>query len=285
MAGFGEAVLRGFEAVNTAPTRVAICGAGGRMGRTLIQACDDDPAVALTAAVEAPGSEYIGIDAGTLAGTGSSGVNIAASLTDCADAFDVMVDFSLPQASLDSLEACARLEAKAVIGTTGFDEAQRSRIANLAKDMALVLAPNMSVGVNLCFRLIDMAASVLGDEVDVEIIEAHHRHKVDAPSGTAVRMGEIIASTLGRDLAQCAVYGREGHTGERARESIGFETVRGGDIVGEHTVMFAGAGERVEIVHRASSRLNFARGALRAARWLNSRDNGLYDMQDVLGLK
>jgi 4-hydroxy-tetrahydrodipicolinate reductase len=251
----------------------------------LVQACSEDPAVALSAATEAPASEYIGIDAGTLAGTGSSGVVIAPSLADCADTFDVMVDFTLPKASLDNIEACARLKAKAVVGTTGFDQAQRSRIAELAKDMALVLAPNMSVGVNLCFKLIDMAASVLGEEADVEIIEAHHRHKVDAPSGTAVRMGEIVASALGRDLARCAVYGREGHTGERARETIGFETVRAGDIVGEHTVMFAGAGERVEIVHRASSRLNFARGALRAARWLSGRDSGLYDMQDVLGLK
>ncbi len=271
--------------MSAASTRVAICGAGGRMGRTLIQACADDPDVTLSAAVEAPDSDYVGMDAGTLAGTGVSGIKISRSVTDCAGAFDVMVDFTLPEASLGNIEACAKIKAKAVVGTTGFDENQRSRIAELAKTTAVVLAPNMSVGVNLCFKLIDLAASVLGDEVDVEIIEAHHRHKVDAPSGTAVRMGEIIASALGRDLARCAVYGREGHTGERKRETIGFETVRAGDIVGEHTVMFAGTGERVEIVHRASSRLNFARGALRAARWLSRRDSGLYDMQDVLGLR
>ena len=270
--------------MNTAPTRVAICGAGGRMGRTLIQACADDSGVALAAAVEAPGSEYIGTDAGVLAGSGASGVIICSSLAECAGAFDVLVDFSLPMASLANLQACARLEAKAVVGTTGFDPAQRAQIAKLGDSMALVLAPNMSVGVNLCFKLIELAASVLGEEVDVEIIEAHHRHKVDAPSGTALRMGEIVAAALGRDLSECAVYGREGHTGERKRETIGFETVRAGDIVGEHTVMFAGSGERVEIVHRASSRVNFARGALRAARWLNGRGNGLYSMQDVLGL-
>ncbi|HSS64706.1 MAG TPA: 4-hydroxy-tetrahydrodipicolinate reductase [Gammaproteobacteria bacterium] len=271
--------------MTAAPTRVAVCGAGGRMGRTLVQACEDDAAVVLSAAVEAPGSEYIGTDAGTLAGIGTSGISISSSLADCAGAFDVLVDFTLPDASLANLEACAGLDAKAVVGTTGFDPAQRARIARLGKDMAVVLAPNMSVGVNLCFKLIELAASVLGEEVDVEIIEAHHRHKLDAPSGTAVRMGEIVAAALGRDLSGCAVYGREGHTGERKREIIGFETVRAGDIVGEHTVMFAGTGERVEIVHRASSRLNFARGALRAARWLSDRDSGLYDMQDVLGLR
>lgn len=267
------------------PIRLAISGAGGRMGRTLIQACTDHPGVALAAAVEAPGSEYVGMDAGTLAGTGVAGIEIAPSVAEYAGKFDVLVDFTRPQASLANLEACAKLKAKAVVGTTGFDEAQRLRIAKLSKTTAVVLAPNMSVGVNLCFKLIDLAASVLGDEVDIEIIEAHHRHKVDAPSGTAVRMGEIVASALGRDLAQCAVYGREGHTGQRRRETIGFETVRAGDIVGEHTVMFAGTGERLEIAHKASSRLNFARGALRAARWLSDRDKGLYDMQDVLGLR
>jgi 4-hydroxy-tetrahydrodipicolinate reductase len=255
------------------------------MGRALIQACADDPGVALAAAVEAPGSEYLGADAGVLAGTGVSGVTIGSSLEDCGAVFDVLVDFSLPEATLANLEACARLGAKAVVGTTGFDPAQRAHIAELGEKMPLVVAPNMSVGVNLCFKLIELAASVLAEDVDVEIIEAHHRHKVDAPSGTALRMGEIVAAALGRDLSRCAVYGRQGRTGERERETIGFETVRAGDIVGEHTVMFAGTGERVEIVHRASSRLNFARGALRAARWLSGRGNGLYSMQDVLGLR
>ncbi|MDH3315466.1 MAG: 4-hydroxy-tetrahydrodipicolinate reductase [Gammaproteobacteria bacterium] len=271
--------------MSAAPIRVAISGAGGRMGRMLVQACADEPGVALSAAVESPDSEYIGIDAGTLAGTGAVGVAIAPSVAECAGTFDVLVDFTRPAAGLSNLEACAKLGAKAVVGTTGFDAAQRIHIAELGKKMAVVLAPNMSVGVNLCFKLIDLAASVLGEEVDIEIIEAHHRHKVDAPSGTAVRMGEIVAAALGRDLAKTAVYGREGHTGERERETIGFETVRAGDIVGEHTVMFAGTGERVEIVHRTSSRLNFARGALRAAIWLRGRDSGLYDMQDVLGLR
>ncbi len=271
--------------MSAASVRVAIGGAGGRMGRTLIQSCADDPQVKLAAAVEAPGSEYVGQDAGTLAGIGATGVRISDALADCAGTFDVLVDFTLPEASLANLEACVGIGARAVVGTTGFEPAQRERIAALAKNMPVVLAPNMSVGVNLCFKLIDLAASVLGDEVDVEIIEVHHRHKVDAPSGTAVRMGEIVAAALGRDLARTAVYGREGRTGERKRDTIGFETVRAGDIVGEHTVMFAGTGERVEIVHRASSRLNFARGALRAARWLKDRDNGLYDMQDVLGLR
>lgn len=271
--------------MSASPTRVAVFGAGGRMGRTLIQACADEPDVMLTAAVEAPASECIGIDAGTLAGIGAVGVNIVPSVAECAGTFDVLIDFTRPEASLSNLEACAKLGVKAVVGTTGFDPEQRTRIADLGKEMAVVLAPNMSVGVNLCFKLIELAASVLGDEVDIEIIEAHHRHKVDAPSGTAVRMGEIVAAALGRNLAKTAVYGREGQTGERKRETIGFETVRAGDIVGEHTVMFASTGERVEIVHKASSRLNFARGALRAARWLSGRDKGLYDMQDVLGLR
>ena len=271
--------------MSAAATRVAVCGAGGRMGRTLIQACAEDSGIALSAAVEAPDSDYVGADAGTLAGIGAAGVTVSASVMECGSSFDVMVDFTLPAASLINLQACRDLGASAVVGTTGFDEAQRARIADIADKIPLVLAPNMSVGVNLCFKLVDLAASVLGDEVDVEIIEAHHRHKVDAPSGTAVRMGEIVAKALNRDFARCAVYGREGHTGARKRETIGFETVRAGDIVGEHTVMFAGTGERVEIVHRASSRMNFARGALRAARWLKGRKNGLYDMQDVLGLR
>jgi len=173
---------------------------------------------------------------------------------------------------------------RAVVGTTGFDAEQRATLDALAARMAMVVAPNMSVGVNLCFKLIELAAATLGDSVDVEVIEAHHRHKVDAPSGTAVRMGELVADALGRDLAECAVYGREGRTGERDRRTIGFETIRGGDIVGEHTVMFAGLGERVELRHVSTSRANFARGALRAARWVSAQPNGCFDMRDVLGL-
>lgn len=268
-----------------AASRVAIAGAGGRMGRALVQACAESGEVTLCAAVEAPGSPFSGADAGVLAGSGKTGVMVGSSLSECADAFDVLIDFTRPEATLENLRICADRGVKAVVGTTGFDDAQRRQIAEIAGRMAVVLAPNMSVGVNLCFKLVELAASVLGDDVDIEIIEAHHRHKVDAPSGTAVRLGEIVADRLGRNLKDCAVYGREGHTGERKRQTIGFETVRAGDIVGEHTVMFAGTGERVEIVHRASSRLNFARGALRAARWLSGRDSGLYDMQDVLGLR
>lgn len=266
------------------PTRIAITGAAGRMGRTLVQASRDVDGIRLGGAVEAPGNAFLGQDAGLLAGIGEIGVPVGDSLSAISDAFDVLVDFTVADASVESVRACREAGKRAVVGTTGFSPEQRSRIAEDAERVAIVLAPNMSVGVNLCFKLLDVAARALGDSVDVEILEAHHRHKVDAPSGTAVRMGEVVAAALGRDLADCAVYGREGHTGERDRRTIGFETVRAGDIVGEHTVMFAGTGERVEITHRAGSRLNFAHGALRAAAWVMGRDTGLYDMQDVLGL-
>jgi len=268
----------------SAPIRIAITGAAGRMGRTLVSAGQEYEGVVVTGAVEGPGNPFLGQDAGMLAGVGEIGVPIGDSLAAIDDAFDVLVDFTVADASIENIHICRAAGKRAVVGTTGFSPAQRARVAEDAERIAVVLAPNMSVGVNVCFKLLEMAARALGDEVDVEIIEAHHRHKVDAPSGTAVRMGEVVAAALGRDLAQCAVYGREGHTGERARNTIGFETVRAGDIVGEHTVMFAGAGERVEITHRASSRLNFAHGALRAARWIIDRDPGVYDMRDVLGL-
>ncbi|MGD2056206.1 MAG: 4-hydroxy-tetrahydrodipicolinate reductase, partial [Gammaproteobacteria bacterium] len=199
--------------------------------------------------------------------------------------FDVLIDFTRPEVTLANLEVCHAAGRRMVIGTTGFSEPQRAQLAGAAGDMAMVLAPNMSVGVNLCLKLLDMAARVLGDSVDIEVIEAHHRHKVDAPSGTALRMGEVIAAALGRDLKTCAVYGREGHTGERDRKTIGFETIRAGDIIGDHTVLFAGSGERVEITHKASSRMTFANGAVRAAAWLMAQEPGLYDMQDVLGLQ
>jgi len=266
------------------PTRIAITGAAGRMGRTIAGACRDYEGVALTAAIEAPGSAFLGQDAGMLAGIGDLGVTIGDSLEAAGGDFDVLVDFTVADVSADNVHVCRAAGKRAVVGTTGFSPEQRARLAEDAEDIAVVLAPNMSVGVNLCFKLLDVAARALGDEVDVEIIEAHHRHKVDAPSGTALRMGEVVAQALGRNLAECALYGREGQTGARDRRTIGFETVRAGDIVGEHTVMFAGTGERVEITHRASSRLNFAHGALRAARWVMSKDSGLYDMQDVLGL-
>ena len=265
-------------------TRIAVTGAAGRMGRTLIGACQEFEGIRLSAAVEAPGNAFLGQDAGMLAGIGEIGVSIGDSLEAAAGEFDVLVDFTLADASSRNVHICRAARKRAVVGTTGFSAAQRASLAEDAEHIAVVLAPNMSVGVNLCFKLLDVAARALGDEVDVEIIEAHHRHKVDAPSGTAVHMGEVVARALGRNLADCAVYGREGHTGERERRTIGFETVRAGDIVGEHTVMFAGTGERVEITHRASSRLNFAHGALRAARWIMGKDAGLYDMQDVLGL-
>jgi 4-hydroxy-tetrahydrodipicolinate reductase len=211
-------------------------------------------------------------------------VSVSEALTDTDD-FDVLIDFTRPEATLAHLEICRASGRRIVIGTTGFSDEQRSHIEAAGKEIGIVIAPNMGVGVNLCFKLLDIAAKVLGDEVDIEVIEAHHRHKVDAPSGTALRMGEIVATALGRDLKDCAVYGREGHTGARERKTIGFESIRAGDIVGEHTVMFAADGERVEITHKASSRLTFANGALRAAGWLMSKDKGVFDMQDVLGLR
>jgi 4-hydroxy-tetrahydrodipicolinate reductase len=266
-------------------TRIAITGAAGRMGRTLIEACRQDGDLTLTAVLEHPHSSLLGSDAGELAGLGALGVRVGADLASAVNDFDVLIDFTRPEATLANLKICRAAGRRMVIGTTGFSEAQRSGIDEAARDIAIVFAPNMSVGVNLCLKLLELAARVLGDEVDVEVIEAHHRHKVDAPSGTALRMGEVVAAALGRDLGTCAVYGRQGHTGERAPGTIGFETIRAGDIVGEHTVMFAGTGERVEITHKASSRMTFARGAVRAAGWLMAHERGLFDMQDVLGLR
>jgi len=253
------------------------------MGRTLVEACHNTPGLTLTAAVERAGSSVIGADAGELAGVGKLGVLISDQLV--ADAFDVLVDFTRPEVTLNNLAVCHPAGKKMVIGTTGFTPQQRNTLIDASADIAMVVAPNMSVGVNLCFKLLETAARVLGDEVDIEIVEAHHRHKVDAPSGTALRMGEVVATALGRDLKTHAVYGREGHTGERDRQTIGFATVRAGDIVGDHTVMFAGIGERVEITHKASSRMTFANGAMRAAGWVVNQVTGLYDMQDVLGLR
>jgi len=265
-------------------TKIAITGAAGRMGRALVEACHQAEGLEVAAALERPGHELVGSDAGVVAGIGELGVAIGDDLAAVGDA-EVLIDFTRPQATLEHLALCRRAGRAMVIGTTGFDTAGRAAIQAAAADIGIVFAPNMSVGVNLCFRLLDLAARVLGDEVDIEIIEAHHRHKVDAPSGTALRMGEVVAGALGRDLAECAVYGRQGHTGERDRRTIGFETIRAGDIVGEHTVMFAAEGERVEITHKASSRMTFARGAARAAAWVVGRAAGLYDMQDVLGLR
>ena len=266
-------------------TRIAITGAAGRMGRSLIEACQQTDGMEVSVALEHPESSLLGSDAGDLAGIGKLGVTVGCDLAAVTDDFDVLIDFTRPEPTLANLEICRKAGRRMVIGTTGFSDKQRQQIATAANDVAIVFAPNMSVGVNLCFKLLDVAARVLGDDVDIEVIEAHHRHKVDAPSGTALRMGEVVADALGRDLKDCAVYGREGHTGERETKTIGFETIRAGDIVGDHTVMFAGNGERVEITHKASSRMTFANGAIRASSWLMSSDSGLFDMQDVLGLK
>ncbi|GAB6068812.1 4-hydroxy-tetrahydrodipicolinate reductase [Methylothermus subterraneus] len=262
--------------------RIAIAGAGGRMGRTLIQALTQTEDMRLTAAIARPDSASLGQDAGVLAGVGELGVPVQASL-EGAD-FDVLIDFSQPQACQTLVAHCRNHGQRLVIGTTGLSDLDRAAIEAAAREIPIVLSPNMSVGVNLALKLLQTAAKVLGDEVDVEIIEAHHRHKRDAPSGTALRMGEVVAQALGRDLKTWAQYGRYGNTGERDRRTIGFASLRAGDIVGEHTVLFAGEGERLEITHKASSRMTFAKGALRAARWLTGQGPGLYDMQDVLGL-
>jgi len=264
-------------------TRIAVTGAAGRMGRTLTQLISEAADLRLGAAIERPDSTVIGADAGELAGVGTLGVAVTADAASVVDDFDVLIDFSVPDATLNLLPVMMAAGKKVVIGTTGFDAAGEQAIDEAARQVAVMKAPNMSVGVNVVFALVGMAARALGDDVDVEIIEAHHRHKIDAPSGTALHMGEIVAEALGRDLVTDAVYGRQGTMGPRNRRTIGFATVRGGDIVGDHTVLYAGTGERIEITHRSQSRANFAQGALRAARFLMQKANGRYDMQDVLG--
>lgn len=265
--------------------RIALVGVSGRMGLSLIKAVAAAEHAELTVAVSRPDSLAIGKDAGELAGISSLGVTVSDNLAAKIDQFDVLIDFTRPDASMEYIEICRQAGKQIVIGTTGYSEAQKATIAEAAKDVALVIAPNMSVGVNLSLKLLEMTAKVMGDYTDIEVIEAHHRHKIDAPSGTALRMGEVVAATLGRDLKDCAIYGREGDTGARDRKTIGFSTIRAGDIVGEHTVMFADDGERVEITHKATSRMTFANGAVRAAVWLASKPQGWFDMQDVLGLK
>ncbi len=264
--------------------RVAVTGAAGRMGRMLVAAVTAAQDMRLSAALEHAQSPHIGADAGEVAGIGTVDVAIGADIAAVVDDFDVLVDFSVPAATLAKLDVCVANHKGVVIGTTGFDAAGLAAIDQAAQAVPLVIAPNMSVGVNVAFKLVASAAKALGDDVDVEVVEAHHRHKIDAPSGTAVRMGEILANALGRDLATDAVFGREGITGARDSRSIGFHSLRGGDIVGEHTVVFAGAGERIEITHRASSRENFAAGAVRAVRFVAGRVAGRYGMDDVLGL-
>ena len=266
--------------------RIAVMGAAGRMGKTLVDAVQQrSPLSGLTAAIVRPGSSLIGADAGELAALGRIGVPLSADLQAVVEDFDVLIDFTLPEVMLKNLEICRASGKAMVIGTTGLNAGQKQLLVEAGKDIPIVFAANFSVGVNLSLKLLDMAARVMGDDADIEIIEAHHRHKIDAPSGTALRMGEVIADALGRDLQKVAVYGREGHTGARDRETIGFATVRGGDVVGDHTVLFAAEGERLEITHKASSRMTFAKGAVRAALWLDGSQAGLYDMQDVLDLR
>jgi 4-hydroxy-tetrahydrodipicolinate reductase len=264
--------------------KIAIAGSSGRMGRTLLENVLQSDDMVLHAALEQGSSTLIGKDAGELFGT-PCGVKISADAPAMLKGADVLIDFTRPEGTLQHLDICRKLGVSMVIGTTGFNDRQKAQLGSAAQHIGIVFAPNMSVGVNLVFNLLETASSVLAQGYDIEIIEAHHRHKVDAPSGTALGMGDVIARTLGRDLDKCAVYGRKGVTGERDPSTIGFSTVRGGDIVGDHTVLFAGTGERIEITHKASSRATFAVGALRAARFLMDRPAGMYDMQDVLGLK
>ncbi|HEY3327262.1 MAG TPA: 4-hydroxy-tetrahydrodipicolinate reductase [Novimethylophilus sp.] len=263
---------------------VVIAGSTGRMGHALLQGVIDDAELHLHAALDRADGAVIGRDAGELIGA-PCGVRVSAEVGLALQGADVLVDFTRPDASMEYLAVCRDSGTKLVIGTTGFSPEQKQAIADAARDVAIVFAPNMSVGVTLLINLVQAAAKVLSEGYDIEVIEAHHRHKVDAPSGTALRLGEAAAAALGRDLAQCAVYGREGVTGERDPATIGFATVRGGDVVGDHTVLFAGIGERVELTHKASSRATFALGALRAAKFLADKKSGLYDMQDVLGLR
>jgi len=265
--------------------KIAIIGVGGRMGRTLLEAfhAAGSKSFQLTAAVHKPDSSLLGVDAGELAGIGKVNIPVVANLEEAE--FDLLVDFTLVQPTLSHIEYCKSNGKAMIIGTTGFNEAEKTTIKAAGYHIPIVLAANMSVGMNLCFHLLKQMSEVLGEDADIEIVETHHRHKLDAPSGTALRLGEVIANTLDRDLNQCAVYGREGVGDERSKDTIGFATVRGGDVVGDHTVLFASEGERVELTHKASSRMTFAKGAVRAAKWLNGKGAGLYDMQDVLGLR
>ncbi|AIK17419.1 4-hydroxy-tetrahydrodipicolinate reductase [Glaesserella parasuis] len=264
--------------------KIGVVGAGGRMGRQLIQAVNNAEGVELGAAFERKGSSLVGADAGELAGIGHLGVTVTDDLASQVNHFDLLIDFTRPEGTLEHIAFCVAHNKKMVIGTTGFDDAGKQAIKSASEKISIVFASNYSVGVNLVFKLLEKAAKVMGDYCDIEVIEAHHRHKVDAPSGTALSMGEHIAKTLGRDLKTHGVFAREGITGERKRDEIGFATIRAGDVVGEHSVWFADGGERVEIAHKASSRMTFANGAVRAAKWLQTKQNGLFDMTDVLDL-
>lgn len=263
---------------------IAIVGAAGRMGKILIEACAESPNSRLTVATEHPESSLLGTDAGEVAGTGKNGVIITDSLDSAENDFDVLIDFTRPAPTLTHLEWCVKNKKSIIIGTTGFSDDEKVQIETAGKHIPIVFAANYSVGVTLSLKLLETAARVLGDSVDIEIIEAHHRHKVDAPSGTALAMGEVIANTLDRDLNEHAVHCRDGITGERERKDIGFQSIRAGDIVGEHTVMFADVGERLEITHKASSRMTFAKGAIRSGIWIEGKTPNIYDMRDVLEL-
>ncbi len=266
------------------PLRIAVAGASGRMGRMLIEAVVASPDLVLSGALDVPGSPALGQDAAAFSGY-TSGVVITSDLRAGLARSQVLIDFTRPAGTLAHLAVCRELGVKAVIGTTGFSDTEKAAIAGHAHHIAVTMAPNMSVGVNVVLKLLDTAARMLSEGYDIEIIEAHHRHKVDAPSGTALKMGEVVAAALGRDLKDCAVYGREGVTGERDPRAIGFATIRGGDVVGDHTVLFAGTGERIEITHKSASRATYAQGSLRAVRFLATREAGLFDMFDVLGLR
>ncbi|MDP3249989.1 MAG: 4-hydroxy-tetrahydrodipicolinate reductase [Polaromonas sp.] len=268
---------------SAAPLRIAVAGASGRMGHMLIEAIRLSPDCVLTGALDVAASPAIGEDATAFLGQ-KSGVLIQSDIASGLKDALLLIDFTRPEGTMAHLAACRAMGVKLVTGTTGFSDAQKAGIAAAAKDIAIMMAPNMSVGVNVTLKLLEMAAKALNTGYDIEIIEAHHRHKVDAPSGTALKMGEVIAGALGRDLKDCAVYAREGVTGERDPSSIGFATVRGGDVVGDHSVLFLGTGERIEITHKSSSRVTYAQGSLRAARFLAARSSGLFDMFDVLEL-
>lgn len=265
-------------------TRIAIAGVAGRMGQHLVRAIAEHPGLELSVGIERAGHANLGEDAGVMAGIGTSGVAIADDLESAGDTFDVLIDFTIADATARNVEICRRLGKKMVIGTTGLSDGQKAALDRAAEEIAIVFAPNYAIGVNVTFKLAEIAATILGDDVDVEITESHHRHKVDAPSGTALGLGEAVARALGRDLAEVAVYGRGGVTGERDRRQIGFHSIRAGEIVGEHSLLFAAAGEQLEISHSARTRLNFAEGALRAAVWIAGLERGRFDMQDVLGL-
>ncbi len=262
--------------------RLAIAGCNGRMGIALIQAAIITDDVKITAATVSPKSELVNTDIGIIAGVAPLNIKPFDNLASIIDDFDVLIDFTTPDATLTHLHLCRQYGKKIVIGTTGFNAEQKTVVQEMSQEIAIVFAPNTSVGVNLCYELLKQAAKVLGENADIEIVEAHHRQKVDAPSGTALKMGEVICDTLKRDMNKVAVYGRHGITGQREDKSIGFSSIRAADIVGEHTVIFASHGERLEITHKATSRATFANGALRAAKWLDSKRVGLYTMADVL---